>query len=54
MVKQLLTRNGSEADIDTVIARETELLDQCYASPEHKEAVAAFMQKRKPVFVRGA
>ena len=54
MVKQLLTRNGSEADIDTVIARETELLDQCYASPEHKEAVAAFMHKRKPVFVRGA
>ena len=53
MVKQLLTQNGSESDLDTVIGRETVLLNQCYDSPEHKEAVAAFLEKRLPVFVRG-
>lgn len=53
MVKQLLTENGSESDLDTVIGRETVLLNQCYDSPEHKEAVNAFLEKRKPVFGRG-
>ena len=53
MVKQLLTVNGSEGDLDAVIARETVLLNQCYDSPEHKEAVAAFLEKRPPDFARG-
>lgn len=53
MVKQLLTENGSESDLDTVVGRETVLLNQCYESPEHKEAVSAFLEKRKPEFSRG-
>jgi len=30
--------------------RETRYLRQCYETPEHKEAVQAFLQKRKPNF----
>jgi len=54
MVKQLLGRNGTEADLDVVMAREFALLDECYRSPEHREAVDAFLEKRKPVFAREA
>jgi len=50
MVKDLFTRNGSEPDIDLVMAREYEYLFECYESPEHKEAVAAFMEKRPADF----
>lgn len=50
MVKDLITRNGSEPDIDLVMAREYEYLFECYESPEHKEAVAAFMEKRPADF----
>ena len=50
MVKELLTQNGSEADLDTILARETTALELAYKSPEHKEAVNAFMEKRKPDF----
>ena len=50
MVKELLTQNGSEADLDTILARETTALEVAYKSPEHKEAVNAFMEKRKPDF----
>ena len=51
-VKQLLTANGSETDIAAVQRREGEALAKAYASPEHKEAVDAFLAKRKPVFRR--
>ena len=50
MVKELFTQNGSDHDLDAVLAREMEALDQCYKSPEHREAVNAFMEKRKPDF----
>ena len=50
MIKQLLTRNGSDPDADAVMRREFELLNACYASPEHSEAVAAFSEKRTPKF----
>jgi enoyl-CoA hydratase/carnithine racemase len=36
MVKELLTQNGSEADLDTILARETTALELAYKSPEHK------------------
>lgn len=51
-VKDLLTRNGSETDISLVQKREAEVLAKAYASTEHKEAVDAFLNKRKPVFTR--
>lgn len=49
-VKQLITQNGSETDIKKVHEREGQVLAQAYDSDEHHEAVAAFMEKRKPVF----
>jgi 1,4-dihydroxy-2-naphthoyl-CoA synthase len=30
--------------------REGEALAKCYTSPEHKEAIKAFMEKREPDF----
>lgn len=50
MVKALLTQNISEGDTDLVQKREIEALNQCYTSPEHKEAIAAFLEKREPDF----
>ena len=50
MVKDLITQNMDEADIDLVQSREMASLLQCYESPEHKEAIAAFVEKRDPDF----
>jgi len=50
MVKSLITRNMSEADLDQVQRRELAALARCYESPEHKEAIAAFVEKREPDF----
>ncbi|NBC23309.1 MAG: enoyl-CoA hydratase [Gammaproteobacteria bacterium] len=50
MVKSLITRNFSEGDTAVVQRRETEALATCYASAEHKEAIAAFFEKRPPDF----
>jgi len=49
-IKELLTQNANEADPRAVQGRELARLQECYASPEHKEAVAAFLEKRPPVF----
>lgn len=49
-IKRLLTENASESDTTLVQKREGKALVECYASPEHKEAIAAFMQKREPDF----
>ena len=50
MIKDLLTRNGTEPDLKAVQERESELLRRCYETPEHREAVAAFSEKRAPRF----
>jgi 2-(1,2-epoxy-1,2-dihydrophenyl)acetyl-CoA isomerase len=50
LIKGLLRDHGPADDMAAVQRREGELLDACYASPEHKEAVAAFLEKRTPVF----
>jgi enoyl-CoA hydratase/carnithine racemase len=50
MIKDLLTRNGCETDLDLVQRRESERLRECWKSPEHAEAVAAFLEKRPPRF----
>ena len=49
-IKQLLTANATETDIRLIQKREGEALQECYASNEHKEAIAAFLEKREPDF----
>jgi len=50
MIKDLLTRNGSESDLKAVQSRELQLLKHCYETPEHEEAVKAFTEQRPPRF----
>jgi enoyl-CoA hydratase/carnithine racemase len=50
MIKDLLTRNPVETDLAEVQRRETEWLRVCWKSPEHAEAVTAFLEKRPPRF----
>lgn len=50
MIKRLLTDNAAESDLPAVQRRETELLRECWKTPEHEEAVAAFLEKRPPKF----
>jgi enoyl-CoA hydratase/carnithine racemase len=50
MIKDLLTVNAAETDLDEAQRRESELLAECWKSPEHKEAVAAFLEKRPARF----
>lgn len=50
MIKQLLTKNGADTDLKAVSRRELTLLKQCYETPEHEEAIRAFMEKRSPKF----
>lgn len=49
-VKDLLTQNGSEPDLALVQRRELTALDEAYRTPEHREAVAAFTERRAPKF----
>jgi enoyl-CoA hydratase/carnithine racemase len=50
MTKQLLAQNAAEGDLALLHARESALLRICWTTPEHKEAVAAFIEKRPPRF----
>jgi enoyl-CoA hydratase/carnithine racemase len=50
MIKRLLTENGADPDLRAVQERESALLRECWKSAEHKEAVAAFLEKRAPRF----
>ena len=50
MIKQLITENAAEQDLGSVERRELTLLNQCYETPEHHEAVNAFLEKRPPDF----
>jgi enoyl-CoA hydratase/carnithine racemase len=47
-IKQLLTQNANETDTMAAQIREATLLRGAYASPEHQEAVAAFLERRAP------
>jgi enoyl-CoA hydratase/carnithine racemase len=53
MIKQLITLNGSESDLRLVEQREQEFFKIASKSPEHKEAVDAFLEKRPPKYTRG-
>ena len=50
MIKELLDHNGSDPDLRAVQQREMELLKRCYETPEHREAIRAFQEKRPPRF----
>ncbi len=50
MIKELLTVNGAEPDLSLVQRRELSSLNDAFRTPEHKEAVSAFLEKREPKF----
>ncbi|MBD3647536.1 MAG: enoyl-CoA hydratase, partial [Pseudomonadales bacterium] len=50
MIKSLITQNMAETDIRAVQQREGAALAECYKSPEHHEAINAFLEKREPDF----
>ena len=52
MIKDLLTVNSAGVDLAEVQRRELASLELAYRTPEHREAVSAFLAKRAPVFVR--
>ena len=45
MVKELLSLNGSEVDLEKAQERESALLRECWKTDEHKEAVKKFLEK---------
>ena len=49
-IKQLLTQDANETDPRAVQAREIRHLLQAYTTPEHKEAIAAYLEHRDPNF----
>jgi enoyl-CoA hydratase/carnithine racemase len=49
-IKALLSANAGETDLAAVQRRELEALNAAYKTPEHHEAVAAFMERRPPKF----
>ena len=44
-IKQLLTQNANETDPGAVQRREVRRVAEAYATPEHKEAVAAYLER---------
>jgi enoyl-CoA hydratase/carnithine racemase len=50
MIKQLLSANATETDLGLVQQREMAALEQAYRTPEHREAVSAFLERRPPDF----
>jgi enoyl-CoA hydratase/carnithine racemase len=47
MTKDLFNHNATDMDVQADMAREGEALQKAYASPEFKEAVTAFMERRR-------
>jgi enoyl-CoA hydratase/carnithine racemase len=47
MIKRLLTDNAVETDLRLVQQREHELIRECWRSPEHHQAVEAFLAKSR-------
>jgi enoyl-CoA hydratase/carnithine racemase len=50
MIKELLSANAAETDLNAVQKRELDALNTAYRTPEHREAVTAFLEKRAPKF----
>ncbi|MGE3076705.1 MAG: enoyl-CoA hydratase/isomerase family protein [Dehalococcoidia bacterium] len=51
-VKQVFEQNATDSDIQSVLLRENAQNAAARLETDHKEAVAAFMEKRPPVFNR--
>lgn len=51
-VKSLFSQNSLEQDIRVVQQREGEALEWAMQTPEHQEAIRAFLEKRPPKFQR--
>jgi enoyl-CoA hydratase/carnithine racemase len=49
-IKELLTQNANESDTRAAQIRELRRLQEAYATPEHKEAVAGYLERRDPSF----
>lgn len=47
--KQAINR-GTETDLDSALALETNLFSLCFATSDQKEGMQAFIEKRKPTF----
>jgi enoyl-CoA hydratase/carnithine racemase len=47
MIKRLLTENGSNPDLREVQRLESQLLRECWKTPEHHEAVRKFLSGKK-------
>lgn len=50
MTKDLLSKNACEQDMALAQKRERDYLRACWVTPEHKEAVQAFLDKRPARF----
>lgn len=51
-VKRVLDQNATDSDVQSVMLRENAQNAAARLEPDHKEAVSAFMEKRKPDFRR--
>jgi 2-(1,2-epoxy-1,2-dihydrophenyl)acetyl-CoA isomerase len=49
-IKGLLTENANETDPAAAQRREIRRVAEAYTTPEHKEAIAAYMERREPNF----
>jgi enoyl-CoA hydratase/carnithine racemase len=50
MIKELLTLNAFGVDLSAVQGAELAALEIAYRTPEHREAVSAFLEQRAPDF----
>ena len=50
LIRKLIRENATTGDIAAAMQHEGAALRQTYASWEHREAIAAFMEKREPDF----
>ena len=50
MIKELLAKNPSEPNLEAVMEREQVRDEIARRLPDHREAVAAFREKREPRF----
>jgi enoyl-CoA hydratase/carnithine racemase len=50
LAKELMVKGAFLHGLEEALSLEQESFGRCQASPEHREAVQAFLEKRKPDF----